>query len=74
MLDISESMDFFNKLLFSIKEILRFFDEYMEKEDKIGFMRFNQQFFIDFELQTRGEENMFLRNTIQKAIRTKPIG
>ena len=42
MLDISESMDFFNKLLFSIKEILRFFDEYMEKDDKIGFMRFNQ--------------------------------
>ena len=41
MLDISESMDFFNKLLFSIKEILRFFDEYMEKDDKIGFMRFN---------------------------------
>lgn len=41
MLDISESMDFFNKLLFSVREILRFFDEYLEKDDKIGFMRFN---------------------------------
>jgi len=41
MLDMSESMDYLQKKLYSIKEILRFFDEYMCDKDRISFMRFN---------------------------------
>ena len=50
MLDQSESMDFLNKKLYAIREILRFYDNYMEISDRIGFMRFNKNVFIDFEL------------------------
>ncbi len=37
-------------------------------------MRFNEQCDIDFELTEKGEENIFLRNTIQKTINIKPEG
>ncbi len=40
----------------------------MNNEDWIGFMRFNQNFHIDFELTEKGgNENLFLRNVIIKA-------
>ena len=33
LLDMSESMDFLSKKLYAIKEILRFFDDYMTSQD-----------------------------------------
>lgn len=75
LLDMSESMDYMSKKLYAIKEILRFFDDYMVPNDKIAFMRFNQNFYVDFELQERGEGlNVYLRNVIQKADDIVPRG
>jgi hypothetical protein len=72
---MSESMDYMSKKLYAIKEILRFFDDYMLPNDKIAFMRFNQNFDVDFELQERGEgHNVFLRNVIQKSDDITPTG
>jgi hypothetical protein len=41
MLDVSESMDFLNKKLYAVREILTFYDEFMNADDRIAFMRFN---------------------------------
>ena len=43
-------MDFLSKKLYAIREILRFFDDFMTTHDQIAFMRFNMNFNIDFEL------------------------
>ena len=64
MLDMSESMDYLEKKLYSIREILRFFDTYMTDKDRISFMRFNTQVNIDFDLHERGYNEVYLRNTI----------
>lgn len=75
MLDVSESMDFLNKKLYAIREILTFFDEFMSPQDRIGFMRFNQNCYMDFDLNIREEGmNVYLRNVIQKANDFEPEG
>lgn len=75
MLDVSESMDFLDKKLYAIREILRFYDDYMHPEDRIGFMRFNQSFYVDFEISERNSgDNVYLRNVIQKAATFIPKG
>jgi hypothetical protein len=54
--------------------MLKFYDNFMEDNDKIGFIRFNQVVKIVFDPHERGKNAIYLRKTIQDAILIEPSG
>ena len=69
LLDISESMTE-NKEEYALREILKFFDKYMEPEDRVGFIRFNHNCHVIFTLRERGKNHVYLRKSIQNSKET----
>lgn len=49
-LDFSSSMEYHSKKNHSIKALLKIFDNYMKSDDRIGFMTFNENVKVIFEL------------------------
>lgn len=69
LLDISESMTQ-NKEGYALREILKFFDKYMEPNDRVAFIRFNHNCHVVFNLRERGKNHVYLRNSIQNSTDT----
>jgi hypothetical protein len=69
LLDISESMTE-NKEDYALREILKFFDKYMEPNDRAAFIRFNHNCNVIFTLTERGKNHVYLRNSIQNSKET----
>lgn len=69
LLDNSESMKG-NKEEYALREILVFFDKYMEPKDRVGFIRFNHNCHVIFTLRERGKNHVYLRKSIQNSKET----
>lgn len=55
---------------YALREILKFYDRYMENEDRLALIRFNHNVHVVFGLSERGKNHMYLRNTIQSSKET----
>ena len=58
LLDISESMTE-NKEKYALREILKFFDKYMDHNDRVAVIRFNHNCHVIFTLRERGKNHVF---------------
>ncbi len=47
------------------------FDSYLSDNDRIAYMRFNNQQMIDFELNEKGTNEVYLRRAIQDSLEIK---
>lgn len=56
-----------NKEEYALREILKFFDKYMELEDRVAFIRFNHNCHVIFNLRERGKNHVYLRKSIQNS-------
>ncbi len=84
-MDNSESMMNCSKNVYALREILKFFDSYMEKyfihnfklflsNDRLGFLRFNNNIEVVFDLNFRNKNTIYLRKSIQDSLLVTPTG
>ncbi len=73
-MDFSQSMEINSRVKFAINAYLEFFDNYLFEKDRIAMLRFNNMIHIDFELNQKGQNEVFLRRSIQDIIDKEPKG
>lgn len=72
-MDYSGSMENIKKE-FAIQGILQVFDKYLQEEDRLGFVRFNQNIEVVFDLTPKAENTAYLRSAIEKSLQTQAYG
>ncbi|CAD8116567.1 unnamed protein product [Paramecium sonneborni] len=73
VIDHSGSMENIKKEL-AINGILKIFDNYLQDQDRISYMRFNQNIEVIFDLTYKSENTAFLRNAIERSKNIKAEG
>ncbi|CAK61368.1 unnamed protein product (macronuclear) [Paramecium tetraurelia] len=66
VIDHSGSMENIKKEL-AINGILKIFDNYLQDQDRISYMRFNQNIEVIFDLTSKSENTAYLRSAIERS-------
>lgn len=68
VLDFSDSMNYGRKKETSIDKFLEIFDKYLDKNDRVAFILFNQNVNVTFELNQKGQNESYLRSQIENTV------
>ncbi|KAL4512172.1 hypothetical protein ABPG72_005174 [Tetrahymena utriculariae] len=58
----------------AIKKFLQIFDNYVQNDDRIAFIKFNENVDVIFELNEKENNTIFLRNSIRSFLKNVPKG